>query len=64
MSLRNELPPIWLPLAGAAVLFGLISAQQLSLGDVMDDEAKLGSLNGARAAKKGSRGRSMFDKKK
>ena len=46
------------------MLFGLISAQQLSLGDVMDDEAKLGSLNGARAAKKGSRGRSMFDKKK
>jgi hypothetical protein len=65
MAVPDELlPPMWVPLALGVVLLAGIGAQQLSLGNVMDEEAKLGGLSGARAAKQGARGRSMFNKKK
>jgi hypothetical protein len=64
MAVPDELlPPMWVPLALGVVLLAGIGAQQLSLGNVMDEEAKLGGLSGARAAKQGARGRSMFNKK-
>ncbi|KAG5181179.1 hypothetical protein JKP88DRAFT_279033 [Tribonema minus] len=63
-SMRDELPPMWVPLVLGAVVLAGIGAQQLSLGNVMDDEAKLGGLSGARAAKQSARGRSMFKRKK
>mmetsp|Transcript_10049 Transcript_10049/g.15120 ORF Transcript_10049/g.15120 Transcript_10049/m.15120 type:complete len:136 (+) Transcript_10049:64-471(+) len=63
-SMRNKLPPAWLPICLAIALFIGISIQQLSLGDVMDDEAKLGMMSGARAAKKSARNRNMFKNKK
>lgn len=59
----SDLPPIWVPLAVGAVLTVGIALLQGSLGDVMNDEAKLGSLSGARAAKQSARDRSMFKKK-
>lgn len=59
----SDLPPVWVPLALGAVLTVGISLLQGSLGDVMNDEAKLGSLSGARAAKQSARDRNMFKKK-
>lgn len=59
----SDLPPMWVPLAVGAVLTVGISLLQGSLGDVMNDEAKLGNLSGARAAKQSARDRSMFKKK-
>ncbi|CAM9414568.1 unnamed protein product, partial [Pylaiella littoralis] len=59
----SDLPPMWVPLAVGAVLTIGISLLQGSLGDVMNDEAKLGALSGARAAKQSARDRDMFKKK-
>lgn len=59
----SDLPPMWVPLALGVVLTAGISLLQGSLGDVMNDEAKLGSLSGARAAKQSARDRNMFKKK-
>lgn len=59
----SELPPMWVPLAVGVVLAVGISLLQGSLGDVMNDEAKLGALSGARAAKQSARDRDMFKKK-
>lgn len=59
----SNLPPMWVPLAvGFALTLG-IGLLQGSLGDVMNDEAKLGALSGARAAKQSARDRDMFKKK-
>ncbi|CAM9217365.1 unnamed protein product, partial [Sphacelaria rigidula] len=58
-----ELPPIWVPLVVVAVLGVGVGLLQRSLGDVMEDEAKLGSISGARAAKESARDRNMFKKK-
>ncbi|CAM9816682.1 unnamed protein product [Discosporangium mesarthrocarpum] len=60
---KSELPPMWVPVVLGAVLFAGIALLQSSLGDVMNDEAKLGKLSGARAAKQSARDRSMFKKK-
>lgn len=60
----GELPPIWVPLVVVAVLGVGVGLLQRSLGDVMEDEAKLGSISGARAAKESARDRNMFKKKK
>ena len=61
--MSSDLPPIWVPLVVCAVLVVGIGLLQGSLGDVMSDEAKLGGMSGARAAKQSSRDRSMFKKK-
>lgn len=61
--MSSDLPPMWVPLALGVVLAAGISLLQGSLGDVMNDEAKLGSLSGARAAKQSARDRNMFKKK-
>ncbi|CAB1121511.1 unnamed protein product [Ectocarpus sp. CCAP 1310/34] len=59
----SDLPPMWVPLAVGFVLTLGIGLLQGSLGDVMNDEAKLGALSGARAAKQSARDRDMFKKK-
>lgn len=59
----GELPPIWVPIVVVGVLSVGIGLLQRSLGDVIDDEAKLGSISGARAAKQSARDRNMFKKK-
>lgn len=61
--MSSDLPPMWVPLALGVALTAGISLLQGSLGDVMNDEAKLGSLSGARAAKQSARDRNMFKKK-
>ncbi|CAN0601302.1 unnamed protein product, partial [Ectocarpus sp. 12 AP-2014] len=55
----SDLPPMWVPLAVGFVLTLGIGLLQGSLGDVMNDEAKLGALSGARAAKQSARDRDM-----
>lgn len=61
--MSSDLPPVWVPLAVVAALVAGIGLLQGSLGDVMNDEAKLGGMSGARAAKQSTRDRSMFKKK-
>ncbi|CAM9185116.1 unnamed protein product [Choristocarpus tenellus] len=60
---KGELPPIWVPLVVGGLLFIGIALLQGSLGDVMDAEARVGQMSGARAAKQSARDRSMFKKK-
>ncbi|CAM9433374.1 unnamed protein product [Chrysoparadoxa australica] len=60
----EDLPPIWLPIAVAVGLLVLTGLQQLSLGDVMEEEARLGEVSGARAARQSARNRSLFKNKK
>lgn len=59
----SELPPIWVPIVVVGALSIGIGLLQRSLGDVIDDEARLGGISGARAAKQSARDRNMFKKK-
>lgn len=61
---KSELPPAWIPVVVLAVLSVGIFFLQQSLGDVVEDEARLGRLSGARAARQSARDRNMFKKKK
>jgi hypothetical protein len=59
-----DLPPPWIPVAfglGLIVGVGLLTK---SLGDVIDDESRLGMQSGARAKKEIERSRSSYFKKK
>mmetsp|Transcript_2185 Transcript_2185/g.2938 ORF Transcript_2185/g.2938 Transcript_2185/m.2938 type:complete len:159 (+) Transcript_2185:58-534(+) len=58
---KEDLPPVWVPVVGSAVLFLGIGLLQASLGDVVDSEAKLGSASGARARKESTRGKKFLD---
>mmetsp|Transcript_37721 Transcript_37721/g.58883 ORF Transcript_37721/g.58883 Transcript_37721/m.58883 type:complete len:94 (+) Transcript_37721:427-708(+) len=58
---KEELPPMWVPLATGAVLFVGIGVLQASLGDVMEAEAGLGSASGARARKENTRRKKFLD---
>jgi hypothetical protein len=57
------LPPPYYLVVVAAVAFLLAGAQQLSLGNVFDEEAKTGGSSGAVARKMNMRNRSFFKKK-
>lgn len=60
---RSDLPPAWIPVVALVVISVGIGLLQRSLGDVIEDEARLGRMSGARAAKQSARDRSMFKKK-
>lgn len=59
-----DLPPPWVPLAFAAGLVVGVGLLTSSLGDVIDDESRLGMQSGARAKKEIERSRSSYFKKK
>eukprot|EP00640_Fibrocapsa_japonica_P005855 CAMPEP_0113935342 /NCGR_PEP_ID=MMETSP1339-20121228/2496_1 /TAXON_ID=94617 /ORGANISM="Fibrocapsa japonica" /LENGTH=111 /DNA_ID=CAMNT_0000937441 /DNA_START=154 /DNA_END=489 /DNA_ORIENTATION=+ /assembly_acc=CAM_ASM_000762 len=60
-SMRDFLPPFWVPVGVAIALLGGVGLLQLSLGNVADDEAMLGSASGARARKESTRNKKFLD---
>jgi hypothetical protein len=58
-----ELPPPYLVVLFAVGLFGLGGAQQLSLGNVFDEEAKSADAASGVARRMNMRERSFFKKK-
>lgn len=63
VSKTSNLPPPYTLVVFAGILFVLAGAQQLSLGNVFDEEAKTGGSSGAVARKMNMRNRSFFKKK-
>jgi hypothetical protein len=59
----SNLPPPYVAVLLALVGFGLAGFQQLSLGDVFDEEEKSASSSGAVARRMNMRNRSFFKKK-
>jgi hypothetical protein len=60
----DTLPPIWVPLVFAALILIGVGLQTQSLGDVVEAEARLGGINSASKAKRSTRDRSMFIRKR
>ena len=58
-----ELPPPYYAVAFALALLVISGVQQLSLGDVFDDEAKSAGSTGAVSRRMNMRNRSFFKKK-
>eukprot|EP00554_Chaetoceros_debilis_P015106 CAMPEP_0194119234 /NCGR_PEP_ID=MMETSP0150-20130528/38516_1 /TAXON_ID=122233 /ORGANISM="Chaetoceros debilis, Strain MM31A-1" /LENGTH=136 /DNA_ID=CAMNT_0038810867 /DNA_START=50 /DNA_END=460 /DNA_ORIENTATION=- len=58
-----ELPPVWVPILFAIVIIGGVGLLTFSLGDVMNEEASLGLMSGAKAKKEKERSRSSYFKK-
>lgn len=63
VSVVTELPPTYVPVAFGLVLLVGVALLTSSLGNVMDEEAKLGVQSGARARKEMERSRSSYFKK-
>ena len=59
-----ELPPVWIPVVIGIALLGGVGLLTSSLGDVYDEESRLGMQSGARAKKEIDRSRSSYFKKK
>ncbi|TFJ85508.1 hypothetical protein NSK_003018 [Nannochloropsis salina CCMP1776] len=62
-GVNTELPPPYYAVAFALVLLVVSGIQQLSLGNVFDDEEKSASSSGAVARRMNMRNRSFFKKK-
>jgi hypothetical protein len=60
----SDLPPPWIPVVFGIGLIGGVGLLTKSLGDVIDEESKLGMQSGARAKKEIERSRSSYFKKK
>eukprot|EP00553_Chaetoceros_curvisetus_P013235 CAMPEP_0204642642 /NCGR_PEP_ID=MMETSP0717-20131115/51630_1 /ASSEMBLY_ACC=CAM_ASM_000666 /TAXON_ID=230516 /ORGANISM="Chaetoceros curvisetus" /LENGTH=134 /DNA_ID=CAMNT_0051663421 /DNA_START=39 /DNA_END=443 /DNA_ORIENTATION=+ len=58
-----ELPPVWVPIVFAIGIIGGVGVLTASLGDVMNEEASLGLMSGAKAKKEKERSRSSYFKK-
>lgn len=59
-----DLPPPWIPVVFGVVLLAGVGLLTGSLGDVIDEESRLGMQSGARARKEIERSRSSYFKKK
>jgi len=58
-----ELPPPYIPVVFGIVILGAAGWLTASLGNVLDEEASLGLMSGAKAKKEMERSRSSYFKK-